>query len=48
MGFVAVKLNSEENMGEIYMSRARLSRSSIGSALIEFALDRMKDANSKS
>jgi ribosomal protein S18 acetylase RimI-like enzyme len=46
VGFVAVKLDSESGIGEIYMiavdpNRQRLG---IGTALMEFALDRLKDA----
>jgi GNAT superfamily N-acetyltransferase len=46
VGFVAVKLHSEDSMGEIYMvavDRDYQGRG-IGSALTEFALDWMKDA----
>ncbi|MBW4613747.1 MAG: GNAT family N-acetyltransferase [Desmonostoc vinosum HA7617-LM4] len=46
VGFVAVKLHSEDNMGEIYMVAVDpdFQGQGIGSALIEFALLRMKDA----
>ncbi|MDJ0693970.1 GNAT family N-acetyltransferase [Mastigocoleus sp. MO_188.B34] len=46
VGFVAVKLHSEDSMGEIYMVAVDpdFQGRGIGSALIEFALDRMKDA----
>ncbi len=46
VGFVAVKLHSEDSMGEIYMVAVEpdFQGHGIGSALIEFALDWMKDA----
>ena len=46
VGFVAVKLHSEGNVGEIYMIAVDpdYQGHGIGSALIEFALKRMKDA----
>ncbi|KYC42155.1 GNAT family acetyltransferase [Scytonema hofmannii PCC 7110] len=46
VGFVAVKLHSEDSMGEIYMVAVDpdYQRRGIGSALIEFALSWMKDA----
>jgi ribosomal protein S18 acetylase RimI-like enzyme len=46
VGFVAVKLDSESRMGEIYMIAVDpdYQGHGIGTALIEFALDRMKDA----
>ena len=46
VGFVAVKLDSESSMGEIYMVAVDpdFQGHGIGSALIEFALDWMKDA----
>lgn len=46
MGFVAVKLDSESRMGEIYMIAVdpAFQGRGIGSALTEFALARMKDA----
>jgi len=46
VGFVAVKLHSESSMGEIYMVAVDpdFQGQGIGSALIEFALDWMKDA----
>ncbi|KST66302.1 GNAT family N-acetyltransferase [Mastigocoleus testarum] len=46
VGFVAVKLHSEDRMGEIYMLAVDpdFQGRGIGSALIEFALDWMKDA----
>lgn len=45
-GFVAVKLDLESSMGEIYMLAVEpdFQGCGIGSALSEFALDRMKDA----
>jgi GNAT superfamily N-acetyltransferase len=45
-GFVAVKLHSEDNMGEIYMIAVDpdFQGQGIGTALIEFALDWMKGA----
>jgi GNAT superfamily N-acetyltransferase len=45
-GFVAVKLHSEDSMGEIYMIAVDpdFQGQGIGSALIEFALNWMKDA----
>jgi len=46
VGFIAVKLDSESSMGEIYMVAVDpdFQGHGIGSALIEFALDWMKDA----
>jgi mycothiol synthase len=46
VGFVAVKLHSEDSMGEIYMVAVDpdFQGQGIGTALIEFALDWMKDA----
>ena len=46
VGFVAVKLDSESSMGEIYMVAVDpdFQGHGIGSALIEFALDWMRDA----
>ncbi|NER52278.1 MAG: GNAT family N-acetyltransferase [Symploca sp. SIO1A3] len=46
VGFVAVKLHSEDKMGEIYMVAVEpdFQGRGIGSALIEFALEWMKDA----
>ena len=46
VGFVAVKLDSDSSMGEIYMVAVDpdFQGRGIGTALIEFALDRMKDA----
>ena len=46
VGFVAVKLDFESSMGEIYMVAVDpdFQGHGIGSALIEFALDWMKDA----
>jgi ribosomal protein S18 acetylase RimI-like enzyme len=46
VGFVAVKLHSEDSMGEIYMIAVDPDhqRQGIGTALMEFALDRLKDA----
>jgi ribosomal protein S18 acetylase RimI-like enzyme len=46
VGFVAVKLDSESSMGEIYMVAVDPDFQSrgIGSALLEFALDWMKNA----
>ena len=46
VGFVAVKLHSEDSMGEIYMVAVDPDFQSrgIGSALIQFALAWMKDA----
>lgn len=45
-GFVAVKLHSEDSMGEIYMVAVDpdFQGRGIGSALIEFALDWIKDS----
>ncbi|MGL5059596.1 MAG: GNAT family N-acetyltransferase [Microcoleus sp.] len=45
-GFVAVKLHSEDSMGEIYMIAVDpdFQGQGIGSALIEFALNWMKEA----
>ena len=46
VGFVALKLHSEDSMGEIYMVAVDpdFQGRGIGSALIEFALDWMKEA----
>ena len=46
VGFVAVKLHLEDSMGEIYMVAVDpdFQGRGIGSTLIEFALDWMKDA----
>lgn len=46
VGFVAVKLHSEDSMGEIYMVAVDpdFQGRGIGTALIEFALRWMKDA----
>ncbi|UBF25069.1 GNAT family N-acetyltransferase [Kovacikia minuta CCNUW1] len=46
VGFVAVKLHPEDSMGEIYMVAVDpdFQGQGIGSALVEFALDRMKNA----
>ena len=46
VGFIAVKLDSESSMGEIYMVAVDpdFQGHGIGSALIEFALAWMKDA----
>ncbi|GAB4375735.1 MAG: GNAT family N-acetyltransferase [Elainellaceae cyanobacterium] len=46
VGFVAVKLHSEDSMGEIYMIAVDpdYQGRGIGSALTEFALDWMKNA----
>ena len=46
VGFVAVKLHPETSMGEIYMVAVdpAFQGQGIGTALIEFALDWMKDA----
>ncbi|MEN9870091.1 MAG: hypothetical protein RLZZ171_1079 [Cyanobacteriota bacterium] len=46
VGFVAVKLHSEDSMGEIYMVAVDpdFQGQGIGSTLIKFALDWMKDA----
>jgi GNAT superfamily N-acetyltransferase len=46
VGFVAVKLDSESSMGEIYMVAVdpHFQGHGIGTALMEFALDWMKDA----
>ena len=45
-GFVAMKLNSEDRMGELYMIAVDpdLQGQGLGYALTEFALKRMKDA----
>ena len=45
-GFIAVKLHSDDRMGEIYMIAVDpdFQGQGIGSALIEFALEWMKDA----
>jgi GNAT superfamily N-acetyltransferase len=46
VGFVAVKLHAEERMGEVYMVAVDpgAQRHGIGSALMAFALDWMRDA----
>lgn len=46
VGFIAVKLHSDDSMGEIYMVAVDpdFQGRGIGSTLIEFALDWMKDA----
>lgn len=46
VGFVAVKLHAEDSMGEIYMVAVdpNMQGRGIGSALIAFALNWMKDA----
>ena len=46
VGFIAVKLDSESSMGEIYMVAVDpdFQGQGIGTAVIEFALDWMKDA----
>jgi GNAT superfamily N-acetyltransferase len=46
IGFIAVKLHSEDSMGEIYMVAVDpdFQGQGIGSTLITFALDWMKDA----
>jgi ribosomal protein S18 acetylase RimI-like enzyme len=46
VGFIAVKLDSKSNLGEIYMVAVDpdYQRRGIGAALIEFALNWMKDA----
>lgn len=46
VGFIAVKLHSEDSMGEIYMVAVDpdFQGRGIGSTLIEFALSWMKDA----
>ena len=46
VGFVAVKLDSESSMGEIYMVAVDpdVQNQGIGTALIEFALSWMKEA----
>ena len=46
VGFVAIKLHSEDSMGEIYMVAVApaFQGQGIGSALIEFALAQIKDA----
>lgn len=46
VGFVAVKLHSEDSMGEVYMVAVDpdFQGHGIGAALIELALDWMKDA----
>jgi GNAT superfamily N-acetyltransferase len=45
VGFIAVKLHSEDSMGEIYMVAVDpdFQGQGIGTTLIEFALDWMKD-----
>ena len=45
VGFVAVKLDLEAKLGEIYMIAVDpdFQRSGVGNALMEFALDRMKE-----
>jgi GNAT superfamily N-acetyltransferase len=47
VGFVAVKLHPESSMGEIYMVAVDpdVQGKGIGSALVAFALDWMRDAN---
>ena len=49
VGFVAVKLDSESSMGEIYMVAVDpdFQGRGIGSSLIEFALDWMKDVGDR-
>lgn len=46
VGFVAVKLHSEDHLGEVYMVAVDpdFQGRGIGTALIEFALDWMKEA----
>lgn len=46
VGFIAVKVHSDDSMGEIYMIAVDpdFQGQGIGTALIEFALDWMKDA----
>jgi GNAT superfamily N-acetyltransferase len=46
VGFVAVKLHSEDNMGEIYMVAVEPDAQGrgVGSALIQFALSWMKES----
>jgi len=46
VGFIPVKLHSEDSMGEIYMVAVApdVQGQGIGTAVIEFALDWMKDA----
>jgi ribosomal protein S18 acetylase RimI-like enzyme len=46
VGFVAVRFHSESSMGEIYMIAVDPDhqRGGVGTALTEFALDRMRDA----
>lgn len=46
VGFIAVRLHLETRLGEIYMVAVEpaFQRCGVGSALIEFALDRMKQA----
>lgn len=46
VGFVAVKLHPESNLGEIYMIAVEpdFQRRGVGAALTAFALERMKDA----
>lgn len=46
VGFIAVKLHSEDSMGEIYMIAVEpgFQGRGVGTALIEFALNQMKDA----
>ncbi len=46
MGFIAVKIHSDDCMGEIYMIAVDpdFQSQGIGTILIEFALDWMKDA----
>lgn len=46
VGFVAIKLHSEDSMAEIYMVAVdpAFQGQGIGTALMEFALDRMKEA----
>jgi ribosomal protein S18 acetylase RimI-like enzyme len=46
VGFVAIKLHTEDSMGEIYMVAVDpdFQGRGIGTTLTEFALDRIKDA----
>ncbi len=46
VGFIAVKLHSEDSMGEVYMVAVDpdFQGQGIGTALLEFALNWMKDA----
>lgn len=45
-GFIATKLHADDHMGEIYMTAVdpAFQGRGIGSALVEFALERMKEA----